>query len=157
MPRCPECLEEYREGFVTCGVCDSELVSSIAPTNNERIEFDKEIFLLSVGSDSEASIIESQLLLHKIPFLKKYRGAGGYLTISMGRSNFGIDMYVPSSLLESAKEIIGAYNKEELDIQKEDEIESDWEVEHNKKRRIKMLLIMFFIFPGFIWIIFSIV
>jgi len=46
--------------------------------------------------------------------LKKYRESGGYLTILTGNPLFGIDIYVPSKFLETAKEIIKPYNENEF-------------------------------------------
>jgi len=120
LPWCPECREEYREGFENCGVCNTELVSSLEEeTNNYRYDV-KEVFLASVGNELEAVMLESQLQLHGIPVLKKHKGAGEYLSISMGKSNLGIDLYVPSSMLENAKEIIVEANIEELEMHDSD-------------------------------------
>ncbi|MDR5659859.1 hypothetical protein RH915_10195 [Serpentinicella sp. ANB-PHB4] len=107
-------------------------------------------------------MIESQLQQHQIPVLKKHRGAGGYVSIYMGRSNLGIDLYVPSALLEKAHEIIKVYKEEiETDIDEKDEVEEkikgDWEVSYNKKRRIKIWILILFIIPGFTWIIISMI
>ncbi len=63
-------------------------------------------FLAGVSSDIEAEIIESLLKEEGIPVIKKYREAGGFLQIYMGMTSFGIELYVPSSRLEGAKNLI---------------------------------------------------
>jgi hypothetical protein len=41
-----------------------------------------------------------------IPVLRKYREAGGYLTVLMGGTIYGIDLYVPENLLGKAADIL---------------------------------------------------
>jgi len=63
-------------------------------------------FLTTADSVISADMIEAMLRDNDIPVLKKHRGAGLHLKIVFGSTNFGIDMYVPSDLLEKAKELI---------------------------------------------------
>ncbi|MDR5659858.1 hypothetical protein RH915_10190 [Serpentinicella sp. ANB-PHB4] len=44
MPWCPKCKEEYREGFVTCSMCDSELVTSLEGMDNNKVYKKKHIY-----------------------------------------------------------------------------------------------------------------
>ena len=74
---------------------------------SENIDFDREEFLINVADDIEARIIESKLKLHGIPVLRKYRGASAYINLYTGNTMFGIDLYVPSRALDTAKDIIG--------------------------------------------------
>ena len=146
MPWCPECREEYREGFEKCGVCNTELVSSLEEETNNYRDDVKEVFLTSVGNELEAVMVESQLQLHGIPVLKKHKGAGEYLSISRGMSNLGIDLFVPSPMLENAKEIIIGVNNGGLEMcdsdNTEEESSNDWEDEYRKKRQRRVLLII---------------
>ncbi len=69
-------------------------------------ENDVEAFLLSVSSSMEADMIESLLKANDIPVLKKYRESGGYMMIMMGSTIYGVDLYVPSDMLDKAREIV---------------------------------------------------
>lgn len=85
-------------------------------------------FLTNVLDVHEANIIKSLLDLHGIPLLVKHKGAGEYLNIYMGMSSFGVNLYVPESMLEQAREIIKdiledipeEYIPEERDLVKEE-------------------------------------
>jgi len=73
---------------------------------SENIDFDREEFLINVADDIEARIIESKLKLYGIPVMRKYRGASAYVNLYTGNTMFGIDLYVPSRALDTAKDII---------------------------------------------------
>ena len=62
--------------------------------------------LITVNDDMNASMITEMLKDNGIPCLKKYREAGGYTKFLFGSTCFGIDLYVPSELLEKADEVI---------------------------------------------------
>mgnify|MGYP000495693716 CR=1 FL=1 len=122
MPWCPKCKVEYREGFRECSDCKSELINELEQDENapksgqEDMEVlvgddtnDTITFLVNAKDEIEFSIIESKLKQAAIPVLKKYKESGGYLTIYMGNTPFGIDVYVPSKLLKIAREIIRPY------------------------------------------------
>jgi hypothetical protein len=65
-------------------------------------------FLCCVDDGFEVEIVVSLLKSYNIPVMRKSREAGGYLKIFTGRSFFGVDIYVPSKLLEKAREVISA-------------------------------------------------
>jgi hypothetical protein len=115
MPWCPKCKCEYREKFTKCSDCGSELVKVLEVEENleEReiqgdkvtTENDVEALLISVSNDIEARIIESKLNAFGVPTAKQFRGINGIY----GFAAFsGIDIYVPSSLLNNAKDILGS-------------------------------------------------
>lgn len=125
MPWCPECGIEYREGFETCSDCGCALsenpVQSGTDSGSESGEplqseseygsgsmYDREAFLMKAGNSIEADMLEGLLNASDIPVLKKYGEAGDYLLIYMGGVKSGVDLYVPSHLLDKAKEIIEA-------------------------------------------------
>jgi len=116
MPWCPKCKKEFREGFTRCSDCDTELVNQLEQikSDKENTENDTFVFLINVKDEIEYKLLEAKLKQASIPILKKYREAGGYLTILTGNPLFGIDIYVPSKLLETAKEIIKPYNENEF-------------------------------------------
>ena len=104
MPWCPKCKCEYREGFSNCSDCECELVEVLESTKEEAIEEnDTEAFLISVSDDFEAKLIESKLTAFDIPSLKKTSGVNGIYGFP---GNCDINIYVPSKLLDNAKDII---------------------------------------------------
>lgn len=117
-------------------------------------EYDKEAFLTSASSIYEAEIIEGLLNTNNIPVLKKVNNADGYLSIYMGATNCGVDLFVPSKLLEEAKDIISA-NKE---IEGENVIESESSDldKFKKKQRIRTWIILLIFIPGFSWVVIGI-
>ncbi|PKM81127.1 MAG: hypothetical protein CVU88_04145 [Firmicutes bacterium HGW-Firmicutes-13] len=107
MPWCPNCKSEYREGFRICTDCKVELVQELEPEETEFQHKQEEwVFLINVLGEHEKNVVESLLKSHDIPLLKKHKGSGEYIRILTGNSNFGIDLFVPESKLETAKEII---------------------------------------------------
>jgi len=134
MAWCPKCKAEYREGYENCVDCNVELVSELQPVPEEV--YDNEAFLVSVANDIEAQVIEFLLLSERIPVLKKYKGAGDYLQICMGSTIFGVDLYVPSKLLEEAKVMLNA----ETELINEDSVSKyemlDTEIDYQNKPHI---------------------
>jgi hypothetical protein len=125
MPWCPKCGIEYREGFETCSDCGCELSEEPVPVDPDSVpeaeadaeseskpesepQFDQEAFLISTENSIEAEMIEGLLNADEIPVLKKYDDGGDYLKIYMGGVTSGVDLYVPSHLLDKAKEILEA-------------------------------------------------
>ena len=104
MSWCPKCKCEYRTGFTICSDCGCELVEALESTKEEAIEeYDTEALLISVRDDFEAKLIESKLTAFGIPSLKKTAGINGIYGFP---GNCDIDIYVPSKLLDNAKDII---------------------------------------------------
>lgn len=63
--------------------------------------------LLTTASDVfEADVIESNLNSSGIPVMKRHRGPGGYMTILLGNSTYGIDLFVPEDKLTEAQAIL---------------------------------------------------
>lgn len=151
MPWCPKCKAEYREGIEICNDCKTELVKEREELKEEKIDYDREAFLISVSGEFEASTIEALLKFYDVPVLRKHRGSGGYLEIYMGMSNTGIDLFVPSRFLEEAKEIIR--NELEETIVEDDDI-GGFDERYIKKRRIRTWIALLFFIPGIIWIVF---
>ena len=104
MPFCPKCRCEYREGFSECADCDEMLVDNIPKTELPE-ENDHEMYLKTVSTDIDAEMIIEMLSHEGIPVRKKYRECGDYLTVFMGKTVMGIDLFVPSKLYEKASEI----------------------------------------------------
>lgn len=153
---CPNCRKEYQPGFKTCSECNADLVNELG--KGEIPEYDKEEFLVSVSNIIEANIIKSLLNSNNIPVLKKLRNADGYLDIYMGATNCGVDLFVPSKLLEEARNIILANPEfEEENIEQSDDTEaSNLEKKYKTKQRIRTWIILLIFVPGLLWILIGI-
>jgi len=145
MSWCPVCKTEYQEGFKICSDCNVVLVDQLET-------YDKEehwVFLMNVLDETEMNVIKSILEPNNIPILAKHKGAGGYLSIYMGMTNFGIDLFVSENQLEKAKEITQSKSEEVFQQQTESSIDMLYEEDYSKcrKRRIWTLLCIFYL-PG---------
>ncbi|MCX7708842.1 MAG: DUF2007 domain-containing protein [Clostridia bacterium] len=163
MPWCPNCHAEYREGFKKCNDCEVELVDEPNIEEEESIELDTEAFLTSVSDNINADMIEAKLNDNGIPVLKKYKESGGYLNIYMGATSYGVELYVPSRLLEKAKELLsteGAIEENEPFELKEDTEDAemkDTERIYQKKRQFRAWIILLVFTPGLIWMIYALI
>ncbi|WP_312815050.1 putative signal transducing protein [Sedimentibacter sp.] len=72
-----------------------------------------EELLLSDLNGIEAEIIIAKLKSYGIPVLKKSKGTGEIMEIYTGVNLYGIDIYVPSDMLELAKELLKPVDEEE--------------------------------------------
>jgi hypothetical protein len=152
MAWCPVCKTEYREGFEVCSDCNSKLVKELEVAD-KNTDYDHEAYLITVNDEIEADVLESLLNSNGIPVLRKYREAGGYLSIYMGNSTSGIDIYVPSKLHSIAKELIDKGNEADLgedSIQSEEEKELFFEEEKKvqQKRSFRAWIVLLFFVPG---------
>lgn len=166
MPWCPKCRAEYREGFTTCSDCGTDLADEPGPPSelkkNGDIEYDREAYLTSVSNRIEAEMVEALLNSEGIPVLKKFRETGGFLDIYMGAiNNFGVDLYVPSKLLENAKEIIASSRAKDLQDSGAEDIQrdtgatefSEFTRKYKNKRTTNAWIVLLFLFPGLLWLI----
>jgi hypothetical protein len=81
------------------------------------IDNDKEVLLLSDLNDVDAKIITSMLESYSIPVMKKNSGSGGIMEVYFGANNFGIDLYVPSEMLNKSLELVNSEPVEYDDIE----------------------------------------
>mgnify|MGYP000908500018 CR=1 FL=1 len=72
-----------------------------------------EKLLVSNLNTIEAEIIISKLKSYGIPVLKKSKGTGELMEIYTGANMYGIDIYVPSDMVELAKELLKPENEPE--------------------------------------------
>ncbi|HCX62952.1 putative signal transducing protein [Sedimentibacter sp.] len=72
-----------------------------------------EELLLSDLNGIEAEIIIAKLKSYGIPVLKKSKGTGEIMEIYTGVNLYGIDIYVPSDMLDLAKELLKPVDEEE--------------------------------------------
>ena len=65
-----------------------------------------EKLLLSNLNTIEAEIIIAKLKSYGIPVLKKSKGTGEIMEIYTGVNMYGVDIYVPSDMIELAEELL---------------------------------------------------
>ena len=76
----------------------------------ENQEYDFEMVLLkTVSNNYELDLMKDLLDEHKIPYIIKDRGVGGYMRIISGASLYGTDILVEKSLFEKAKAILDEF------------------------------------------------
>ncbi|MDU4960992.1 MAG: DUF2007 domain-containing protein [Sporomusaceae bacterium] len=149
MPWCPNCGVEYRQGYKTCIDCKLDLVSEPRPMEETNDDDAGEAHLLSLTDPLMADMIEALLISNKIPVLKMFRQAGGYLNLYMGTTAFGVDLYVPAKLLEEAREIVE--NNHQPVTESDQEIDEEYQYDNNKRKDRVWVIILFFI-PGVFWL-----
>jgi len=146
MPYCPKCKQEYESGNKTCSDCDTALVASLPAV--EKPDYDQEAFLVSAADGIRAEIIVSFLQSNHIPARKKHRESGAYMEVLMGMTSYGIDIYVPSRLLDEAKKLL-----KEIDSNEEDSVQEDSDLKnkskkYNKKRVVAAWIILVILLSG---------
>jgi len=83
-----------------------------------------------------------------IPARKKHRESGAYMEVLMGMTSYGIDIYVPSRLLDEAKKLL-----KEIDSNEEDSVQEDSDLKnkskkYNKKRVVAAWIILVILLSG---------
>lgn len=146
---CPNCKTEHEEGSLRCNNCGTILAIE-AKEESKNKEVDNSVFLKNVADEFEAGIIESKLEEAKIPVLRKYKEAGSYINIYMGKTVYGIDLYVPSKLFVEAKEIIETDN---MELSEKDVENDELEIRIQKKRRFRAWFILIILTPGLLWLL----
>lgn len=81
---------------------------------SEEYANDKEVMLISNLSTIEAEVIVSKLQSYGIPVLKKSKGTGEIMEIYTGVNLFGIDLYVPSHMIDIAQELLKPVSEEDI-------------------------------------------
>jgi len=125
---------------------------------------DSPVLLCTVSDHMELAAVEALLRSYHIPVMKKWHNAGDVAMIYMAVSFLGADIFVPSKLLEKAKEILEAESLEEesvgfsgdnFDCGDIDGAEyAQLKEEHEKIRRERAQLMAFvFVFPLFVGLV----
>lgn len=174
MPWCPDCKTEYEEGYENCSDCGVKLVDENPQEGNMNDGNDNPELLITVADGMQADILESKLKFYGIPVMRKHRETGALLTVYMGASPFGVDLYVPSELLENARKLINqeidanggeSYDENSIVESQENTPEGlegnntgDTLTEADNKdyrsvmtRRLANWLLLIFLVPGLIW------
>ncbi len=72
-----------------------------------RGEFEAPAFLEHIfGSETELALRRNMLLAYGVPTVCRYPGEGVLGKVVLGTSGFGMDIFVPESMLQDAKNII---------------------------------------------------
>lgn len=112
MPWCPHCNEEFREGITTCCDCGTALIDEPPQSDTQETATLPDVPVepcLLISTDSmQARMIMALLKQAGIPFYTKNKGVGGYLSVYMGYSVYGTNIYVNKSDSLAAKELIDA-------------------------------------------------
>jgi hypothetical protein len=116
----------------------------------------QEAFLVTVKDNIEADIIKSLLDSYQIPVLEKYKEGGDYMHVFMGTTQLGIDIYVPSELLDKAKDILQnhfdesdfAQNEISSDTNDNPVIEENYEC--TRKNAARWIIFLVFLIPALI-------
>lgn len=102
---CPNCNEEYRDGYTTCPQCSSILTDKIETTEDEPRECTP-VFLCDAADDFEAEIIIGKLRTEGIYAYKKYRRSDSYGKLVFGRTILGVRIMVADCDLDEAKAVL---------------------------------------------------
>jgi hypothetical protein len=131
MPWCHNCETEYVEGIEKCPDCGAELSEEVPPSmlpkpklgwsfkneneiadlaewprdeNGEKIP---PVYLTNIyGTQADYQMALSLLRAYKIPYACEFTGLGQMAKITVGFSISGMDIYVPETMLEDAKNIL---------------------------------------------------
>ncbi len=114
----------------------------------DKKNFDDEVLLTTVADLVEAQIIESILKTNDISINTRFRGTGAYMSVYMGNSKHGIDIYVGARNVERAKQLLEAESElSELQVSEEQEFLKEQQIAF-KKKRIKALILLFLFISG---------
>lgn len=114
--------------------------------------------LITVDDTIEADIIESKLNASGIKILRNYREPGAYLTLVLGKTTMGVDIFVTEDKLEEAKGFLeSAKEVSDADILADpsfsDESIKAQNTENLKKISIGMWILMSIFFIVFVAVI----
>lgn len=152
---CPNCKKELNSQTGKCSECEYDL--NMGATSQEVVH------LITVADDIKAGMIEAELNSLGIPVLKKYKQTSGYMGTFMGSSKLGVQIYVPSAVLDKAQELLDSkvefqdnVENKEIDIDILDELKDD-EATYDKKRRFRgWIALLIFILPVIVGVLFLI-
>lgn len=116
---CAVCCENYEEGTERCPVCGAELTNPPEPgwaferengpvwPVNENGEPDTPVLLTNVsGSQLDFEMTVGMLSAFGIPTERKYPHSGQLVKLLFGVTGGGMDIYVPESMLEAARDVL---------------------------------------------------
>ncbi|MCL2546818.1 MAG: hypothetical protein FWE06_06445 [Oscillospiraceae bacterium] len=154
MSYCPHCKVEYREDFSSCADCSAALTSEppASPKHTPKkvqAAYAAPTFLCSATHGTTSDILLAALRGKGIPAQARHRGAGEFLTIYMGASAQGMDIFVPSDMLEQARNIAANFSDIVLDDTDNENFAADLQQTARGKRLKSWILLALFVgLPG---------
>lgn len=131
MPWCHNCEMEHVDGIDKCPDCGEELSDELPPSmlpktkaswsfkgekeTSDLADWPKDekgkkvvpAYLTNIfGTEADYQLALSQLRAFKIPYACEFTGLGQMAKITAGFSISGMDIYVPESMLEDARNIL---------------------------------------------------
>ncbi len=101
---CPKCKAEYREGFFKCADCDVELVTELAPDNEETPEYVDWVKIYTFTDRYEADLAQGLLEANDVYAVTSADDCGSVdpaLTYARG-----VRLMVREEDIDKAKEIL---------------------------------------------------
>ncbi len=112
MPFCPECHDEYDEGYTICADCGCTLVDALAAKPmlpEEPLRAMRPALLYSTDS-LQSRIISNILEQEGVPVLVRDKTlSGNYVSIYSGYSVYGKKLYVDEADLPRAQQILESF------------------------------------------------
>lgn len=158
MPFCPNCRDEYDEGYAVCADCGASLVETLPEEPKDTPpDWDSamdRIFLTSTSGPEESAMLSDLLQQNGIRSLVMEREAGNYLKIYTGFSVYGDDIYVDRKDFAAAAQIAEAFFQTDFpaDADADPPLEEEKRFGRAFRAVIILCLIFFFLFGLGIWI-----
>ena len=110
---CPLCKSEYVAGFTHCKKCDVDLVDVLpekAPHEYEEVPPIEPVKIRYSLNVIDAEMAMDLLSQNNIPCFSKHPESGGYMSIYMGFSVYGEDIYVDRKDAQAAIDILNDWD-----------------------------------------------
>jgi len=162
---CPNCKSEYRDGFNTCVDCGEALAKMpelppeppLKKSDEYQYEYAEPTILCAIADDIHADILIAALRENDIPVHLIRRGAGAYIKIYMAMNAFGIEIYVPSAMIDKAQEIYSnIYFSNDAFDGFEDDVDEKFEIKAERVVKNKRIFFLFWVVNNISYFIFSI-
>jgi len=105
---CPECKDEYREGFYTCADCGIDLVTELPEEPKQESAFVPRTRLFTVRNTAEAHTVSAFLQSHGIDAHPRADDCGGVDPAL--HFVHGTDIMVPVQDVDKCQELMKEYN-----------------------------------------------
>ncbi|MCL2674843.1 MAG: DUF2007 domain-containing protein [Defluviitaleaceae bacterium] len=118
-----------------------------SPKCKDEYQDDSPVFLCTLSDHMEVAMVEALLKSNNIPVVKIQRNGGDVNMLYLGVSFTDTDLYVPSKLLEHAKELLTP-GPDDIIIDTEDDYgEAKEEYTAKRRNRAQWLFLLYFGIP----------